>query len=119
VATVGTVLVVTVVGALVAAPWVGPVAGVATAVVLVWPRLRPLLAVGAVGSVAATGAYVVIQQTRYRYPPIIEWPTFLDRVHLLALLAVVLVAVDVAVEVVSRRARPTGPGPVPEATTAG
>jgi arabinofuranan 3-O-arabinosyltransferase len=97
---------ITVAGALVVTPWVGLVAGAATLAVLVRPRLRWLLAVGAPAALAVAGGYVFIQQWRYMYPAVFEWPTFFDGVHVVGWLAVVLLAADAVVEVVRSKPRP-------------
>ncbi len=100
-------------GAVFAAPWVGLVAGVLTAVALRWPRWRWVPSVAAIGAVCIAGLYVVLQQHRYRYPAVIEWPTFFDRVHTVALAGVVLLAADVVIRVIADRVgdsgRPGGP----------
>ena len=97
---------ITVAGALLVTPWVGLVAGAATLAVLVRPRLRWLLAVGAPAALAVAGGYVFIQQWRYMYPAVFEWPTFFDGVHVVGWLAVVLLAADAAVEAVRSKPRP-------------
>jgi len=87
-------------------PWVGLVAGAATLAVLFRPRLRWLLAVGAPAALAVAGGYVFIQQWRYMYPAVFEWPTFFDGVHVVGWLAVVLLTADAVVEVVRSKPRP-------------
>jgi hypothetical protein len=53
---------------------------------------------------------VLLEQTLNKYPPVFEWPTFFDRVHVLGWLAVALLAADALVEVVrTRRRRPGEP----------
>jgi hypothetical protein len=46
----------------------------------------------------AAGAYVVLQQARHHISPGTEWPFELDRVHYVALLAVLLLGVDALLE---------------------
>jgi hypothetical protein len=94
---------ITVAGALLVTPWVGLVAGAATLAVLIRPRLRWLLAIGAPAALAVAGGYVVVQQSRHMYPAIFEWPTFFDAVHVVGWLAVILLAADAVVEVVRSR----------------
>jgi hypothetical protein len=89
--------------ALFVTPWAGLLVGVLTLAALVRPRWRAALALGAPLAVLATGAYVVIQQTRVGYPPVFEWPKFFDDVHVLGWLAVALLAADVVVELVRWR----------------
>jgi hypothetical protein len=96
-------------GTVVATPLVGVVAGAATALALVRPRWRGLLGILAVAAVVLTGLFVAVQQSRRDFKSVIEWPTFFDRVHALALGAVVLLVADVAVRAVLRRG--TGPPP--------
>jgi arabinofuranan 3-O-arabinosyltransferase len=47
---------------------------------------------------AGAAAYVIAWQVRYRIAPGLEWPSELERAHPVAVLAVVLLGVDVAVE---------------------
>ena len=49
--------------------------------------------------------YMVVEQYRYRYPPVFEWPTLFPRARTLAWIAVVLLASDAVVDVVRSRAR--------------
>jgi arabinofuranan 3-O-arabinosyltransferase len=107
-AVISTTAAVTLVGALLVTPWVGLVAGAATLAVLVRPRLRALLAVGAPGALAIAGGYVFVQQWRLRYPAVFEWPTFFDGVHVIAWLAVVLLAADATVEFIRTRDQADG-----------
>jgi arabinofuranan 3-O-arabinosyltransferase len=100
---------ITIAGALLVTPWVGLVAGGATLAVLLRPRLRWLLAIGAPAALAVAGGYVFIQQWRHMYPAVFEWPTFFDGVHVVGWLAVVLLAADAVVEIVRSPTRP-GPG---------
>ena len=44
-----------------------------------------------------------VQQTRHDYPPVFEWPTFFDRVHVLGWFAVALLIADALVETVRTR----------------
>jgi arabinofuranan 3-O-arabinosyltransferase len=101
-------------------PWVGVVVGVATVAVLWRPRLRPILSFGAPLALAAAGAYVLVQQTRYNYLPLFEWPTYFDAVHVVGWVAVALLATDAVCEVLrgqtkvtisaSSEPRPSSPG---------
>lgn len=93
---------------------VSPLAGVAVALLalaaLRVDRARFALSVGAVGLVAVTGLYVVVQQYRYHYPSQFEWPTFFQLGNSLVWMAVVLVGTDLVVEM-ARRGRPAGRRP--------
>ncbi|MEX1007229.1 MAG: alpha-(1-_3)-arabinofuranosyltransferase family protein [Acidimicrobiia bacterium] len=92
-------------GAFVARWWVGVIVGAFVAAVLVRPRLRPLLTVGAPACIAITALYVVVQQYRYAYPYGYFWVEHFTRVANLAWLAVLLLAADALVEVVRIRGR--------------
>jgi hypothetical protein len=48
--------------------------------------------------------YLVLQQHRYRYPSVFEWPTLFPRARTPAWIAVVLLAGDAMIDVVRRRA---------------
>jgi arabinofuranan 3-O-arabinosyltransferase len=105
----GVILTVSLATALVVGVIVGPIEGVALGVLVAaalrWGRTHVVLALGAPLVLAAAAGYILLQQTRYGYPPIFEWPTFFDRVHILGLLAAVLLAADVVVEQVRERVR--------------
>jgi hypothetical protein len=71
----------------------GPAVGVAAgAVTLLAGLLRPArwLALGSAACLAAAGAYVAMQQYRYRFPPDFAWPVNTERAHSLGWLAVAL-----------------------------
>ena len=86
-------------------PFEGLALGVVVAAALRWGRTHQVLALGAPLLLAAAAGYILLQQTRYRYPAVFQWPTFFDRVHIVGLLAVVLLVADVVVEQVRERAR--------------
>jgi ribose/xylose/arabinose/galactoside ABC-type transport system permease subunit len=88
---------VAVVGALVAAWWVGLVAGVLVALVAVVPRTRFLVTLGAPVALALSGLYVVVQQYRYDYPSNLDWPQQFARIDQLVWLAVILLLADVVI----------------------
>jgi hypothetical protein len=74
--------------------------------------VRVVLAIGAPVALVLAGLYVLAEQTLNEYPPVFEWPTFFDRVHVLGWLAVALIAADALVEVVrTRRGRRGEPPP--------
>jgi hypothetical protein len=50
---------------------------------------------------------VLAEQTLHTYPPVFEWPTFFDRVHMLGWFAVAFLAADALVEAVRTRRRQT------------
>jgi hypothetical protein len=79
-------------------PFTGLVIGALVLVALHRPRWRAVLAIGAPVSLALAGLYVFVQQFRHSYPPVFEWPTFFDRVHVLGWLALAFLAADALVE---------------------
>jgi arabinofuranan 3-O-arabinosyltransferase len=97
-------------GALVVTPWVGALAAVVVFAVVVRPRLRPIVMLVPAALLALCGLYIVIEQYRYRYPPVFEWPTVFPHARTLAWIAVVLVMADGVVEILRSRAGPHEPG---------
>jgi hypothetical protein len=93
--TVVTVVAVTVAFAVAGGPAVGLAAGAVTAVGALWRPGRWLVAFGGALALAAAGAYVALQQLRYRYPPDFAWPVNTERAHDLGWLAVALVVASV------------------------
>jgi hypothetical protein len=104
-ATVGTGLALAIFAGLVVRPVVGVVIGAAAVVVLRRPRWRRWFALLAPAFVVLAGAYIAFRQARRHLPPIFEWPTLFVRARTLGWLAVVVLAADVVVEAVARRAR--------------
>jgi hypothetical protein len=108
----GLVVAATAIGAgLVAAVLIKPLPGLLVGLLvlaaLFRARWRVLLAIGAPVALGLAALYVLLEQTLNEYPPVFEWPTFFDRVHVLGWLAVALLAADALVEVVrTRRRRP-------------
>ena len=99
---------------------VGPpaaaVVGLLAGIGLVWPRLRPLLALVAAGGVAVSGLYVVQLQARYGFPLRIEWAQQFSRVAGLSFVAVALLAADALIAHLESRPESgvrAGPGPGP------
>jgi arabinofuranan 3-O-arabinosyltransferase len=86
-------------------PLPGLLVGLLVLAALVRPRWRVVLAIGAPLALGIAGLYVLLEQTLNEYPPVFEWPTFFDRVHVLGWLAVALLAADALVEVVRSRRR--------------
>jgi hypothetical protein len=86
-------------------PLPGLLVGLLVLAALVRPRLRVVLAIGAPVALGLAGLYVLAEQTLNEYPPVFEWPTFFDRVHVLGWLAVALITADALVEVVRTRRR--------------
>jgi arabinofuranan 3-O-arabinosyltransferase len=74
----------------------GPAVGVAAAAVtLLAVLIRParwVLAFGGALALAAAGAYVALQQSRYGYPPDFAWPVNVERAHSFGWLSVALLS---------------------------
>ncbi|HEY4398494.1 MAG TPA: discoidin domain-containing protein, partial [Acidimicrobiia bacterium] len=92
-------------------PLPGLLVGLLVLAALLRPRWRVVLAIGAPLALGIAGLYVLLEQTLNQYPPVFEWPTFFDRVHVLGWLAVALIAADALVEVVRTRRRHRGEPP--------
>jgi hypothetical protein len=93
-------------------PLPGLLVGLLVLAALLRARWRAVLAIGAPVALGLAALYVLVEQTVNKYPPVFEWPTFFDRVHVLGWLAVALLAADALVEVVrTRRRRPSEPPP--------
>jgi hypothetical protein len=113
----GLVIAATAVGAAVVAavlikPLPGLLVGLLVLAALLRPRWRVVLAIGAPVALGLAALYVLLEQTLNEYPPVFEWPTFFERVHVLGWLAVALLVADALVEVVrTRRRRPHDPPP--------
>jgi arabinofuranan 3-O-arabinosyltransferase len=105
-------------------PTVGVVLAVVVVIMFRWPRTRGIVALASPVCLAGCALYIAVQQWRYQYTPLFEWPTFFDKVHVLGWLAAAFLAVDAVVEVVrDRRDRVDSadpnvePGPVPAPKT--
>jgi arabinofuranan 3-O-arabinosyltransferase len=88
-------------------PLPGLLVGLLVLAALVRPRWRVALAIGAPAALGLAGLYVLAEQTLHTYPPVFEWPTFFDRVHMLGWFAVAFLAADALVEAVRTRGRQT------------
>jgi hypothetical protein len=81
--------------------WAPSIAG-ATAVValagLWWSHARSILSLSAVGCIAAAGAVTVFDQVRHHYPPGSAWPHNFETAGVLALVGVVALGTDAAIE---------------------
>lgn len=97
-------------GAALIRPWAGLVLAAVTVAGLVWPRGRALPALGAPVTLALAGLYIAAQQWRYHYPPLFEWPTFFEKVHVLGWFAAAFVAVDAVIDLITRPRVPEGAG---------
>jgi ABC-type nickel/cobalt efflux system permease component RcnA len=81
----------------------GAIVAVVVLVALARPRARVALGVASAALVALAGLYTAVQQFRYDYLPQFEWPTRFHRAHVIAWLAVCLLAADALVEIVRHR----------------
>jgi hypothetical protein len=79
-------------------PWAAPVVALAVAVVLLRPRLRVLLTIGAVACLAISGLYVLQLELRFKFPSGSDWPSNFSSVTWVAWLAVALLMVDAVIE---------------------
>ena len=73
---------------------------VVIAVVALRPAFRPYVLAVPAGILVLAGAYIVVQQWRYGYPPVFEWPTLFGRVRTPAWIAVMILAGDAILSVV-------------------
>ena len=89
--------------ALVAGVPSGLVVAAAVLAALARPSARVLLTAGSVGALALAGIYTAGQQYRHPYLAQFEWPTRFYTAHVLAWLAVGLLAADTLVDLVRRR----------------
>ncbi len=85
-------------------PWIGLFVAAGVAAALWWPKARLVLSAGSVAALGIDALYVIIQQGRYRYPPIYNWPSNFGSLADLAWLAVMLLGADVLVQSVRHRA---------------
>jgi hypothetical protein len=119
--------VIAVLGGLVAAAAVAPLAGLAVGAVLllglVVDRSRVLLVLGALGLITLTGVVMARGQFIHRFIPDINWPAHFPVANSFTWLAICLLAADAVV--VAVRLRPTSParsdeddGPTEEDETA-
>jgi hypothetical protein len=81
----------------------GAAVGVASALVLLVPRLRAVLGVAAVAAIAAAGVYTAVHQAQAHVPADGAWPLSFATAADLAWAGVVFLGADAVVEVVRRR----------------
>jgi hypothetical protein len=89
-------------------PWIGLLVAAGVGAALWWPRARALLTVGSVGALGVAVLYVVVQQGRYKYPTIYNWPSNFNSVADVAWLAVMLLGADALVHLVRAHAARRG-----------
>ena len=102
----------------IASPVAGLGVGVATAVVLLVPRLRVVLGVLAIAGIVAAGTYVALHQHAARVPAGGDWTMSFGTAGRLAWAGVVFLGADALVEVVLGRRRASGATGPPTAGTA-
>ena len=86
-----------VVAALLATPLVGLAVGLVAGFATRREGWRPLLTLVPAGLLSFVALYIIGLQYRHRITPGLHWPTDIDRLHPVALAAVILLAVDVAI----------------------
>ncbi len=101
------------VGGAISTAGIGLAAGVATGIVLVVPRLRTVLGVGAVAGIVSAGTYMVLHQHADRIPAGGEWTIFFATASTLAWAGVVFLGADGVVDVLERRRLPGATGQPP------
>jgi len=67
-----------------------------TAAGLRWRRFGSAAPVLAAFSLGVASLYIMIQQRRFRFPPVFVWPQQFERVHILGVIAVLLIAAEYA-----------------------
>jgi hypothetical protein len=84
-------------------PWVGVVAGLAAWALTAKARLRAIVLIVPAMLLLLVGVYIVVQQHRYSYPSVFEWPTLFPHSRTPAWIAVLLLATDAVIDIVRRR----------------
>jgi hypothetical protein len=90
-------------GAIVVTPWVGVVAGAAAWALTAKARLRAIVLIVPAMLLLLVGFYIAVQQHRYAYPSVFEWPTLFPHARTPAWIAVILLAADAVIDIVRRR----------------
>jgi hypothetical protein len=104
-ATVAATVAAGVVAGAVADPLLGVAVAAAVLAASMTRRGRALLTVGAVGAMALSAMYVIVQQYRHGYRADFSWPEHFRRINLLAWAAVLLLGADALVERLRARRR--------------
>ncbi len=102
--------------AVIATPLAGLAVGVASAVVLLVPRLRIVLGLAAIAGIVAAGECTAATQAAQHVPPNGSWPLSFQTAADYAWAGVVFLGADAMVEVVLRRRRAREGEAVPEDT---
>jgi arabinofuranan 3-O-arabinosyltransferase len=89
--------------AVVVTPWVGLLAGAAAWALTAKARLRAIVLFVPAALLLIIGIYIAVQQHRYQYPSVFEWPTLFPHARTPAWIAVVLLAADAVIDIVRRR----------------
>jgi len=90
-------------GALIVTPWVGVLIAAVVACAAWSPAWRDVVRVVPGALLALCGLYIAVQQYRYDFPSVFEWPTVFPRARTVAWIAVALIAADVIIEVLAAR----------------
>jgi hypothetical protein len=90
------------IAAIVVTPWVGLVVAAATIALTARARVRAVVLLVPATLLALCALYIVVQQYRYNYPSVFEWPTLFPHARTPAWIAVALLAADGVVEIVQR-----------------
>ncbi len=102
--------------ALVVAPWVGVLTALVVFGLVVRPRVRPWILTVPALLLALCAVYIVVEQARYRYPSVFEWPTVFPHSRTLAWIAVLLLTADAIVEILRSRGSAARSGATAEPT---
>ncbi|HEV2369132.1 MAG TPA: hypothetical protein VGR90_04615, partial [Acidimicrobiales bacterium] len=92
-----------VVAGAISAPWAAAPVGALVLAACLMGRARAVLAVGAAASMAAAGAYVLVEQARHRFFSTIQWPGSFHLANSLGWAAVCLLAADALVVLIRSR----------------
>jgi arabinofuranan 3-O-arabinosyltransferase len=102
---IGAPLLAGVIAGLTVAPWVGVLIAAVTALIASFRNLRRYVLFVPAVLIVMAGVYIAVQQQRYEFPPVFEWPTLFPRARTAAWIAVMLLVGDVIVEVFRARGR--------------
>lgn len=91
-------------------PLAAPAIGLMVLLSLRVRRIGSLAAVAAAVCLGLASLYIMIQQRRFRYPPVFVWPQQFERVHILGVLAILLIAAEYLRAVISPAGDPDAQG---------
>jgi hypothetical protein len=95
------------IAAIAVAPWVGVLIAALMLLAVHRPRARTLVMVIPGALLLLVGLYLTVQQFRYNFPSVFEWPTLFPHARTPAWIAVMLLVGDAIIEIglMSRRSR--------------